>query len=185
MTSLPETSLRETWPWQRRMLGMMLWIPILLGVAATAVVWQRAGVQSLWFMTAALYGLAMFGVYGAVGRRVAKLEAEFTPGGGERAQALTVIGKIHAPGVVVLRDDRFLISNILGERLELPFDRIHSYKVGRWLPGKWVWGKTAFNFATEVRDPLGFAVGESVGRRWAAKLKLELEFEPGPGLHER
>jgi hypothetical protein len=167
--------MREQWPWQAGYLRLFLWVPTVFGVIATAIAWQHAGPQSLWYTSMILVGVLMRAVYAHVGRRVIELEAEFAHSGADYAQALTVINKMQAPGVVVLQEDSFLLVPILGERLELPFDQIALYKVGQWLPGKWVWGKRAFNFASELAKPLGFAVPESIGKRWAAKLALHAD----------
>lgn len=42
---------------------------------------------------------------------------------------------------------------------------------GRWLPGKYVWGKRAFNIQTPLCQPLAFAVAESIGARWSPILR--------------
>ena len=53
----------------------------------------------------------------------------------------------------------------------LPLSDITALKTGSFLPGKYVWGKLAFNINTRSHGVLGFAVADSIGARWQARLR--------------
>jgi len=108
---------------------------------------------------------------GSGGRIVDRLKDQLKEESGEWAEGLLVIGKIHSPGLVVLRSAEVELIPIVGKRCILPLNQIDFIKEGRWLPGKFVWGKRAFNFQTSIRRPLAFAVAESIGARWSVALR--------------
>ena len=95
---------------------------------------------------------------------------QFDDGPGEWAEGLLVIDKIECPGLVILRNSALELVPIIGKPCLLSFGQINAFKEGRWLPGKFVWGKRAFNFDTPIRKRLAFAVAESIGARWSAVL---------------
>ena len=146
-------------------------MPSLMGIAATVALYPYVGAQAFWFLTAILAGVVMYLVYGAVGRRVEALKDQFRDGPDEWAEGLLVIGKIECPGLVVMRCSELELVPIVGKRFILPFSEIVMFKEGRWLPGKFVWGKRAFNFGVPSKKRLAFAVAESIGAQWSARLR--------------
>ena len=169
MTS--QDRLREKWPWHGEFLRLFLLMPSAIGITATVALFPIVGVHSLWFLTAILAGIVLYLVYGAVGRRVENLMREFQDDVGELAEGLLVIGKIHSPGVVVLRDSEVELVPIVGKRCVITLADVKSVGEGRWLPGKFVWGKRAFTFNASIWEPLAFAVPESIGIRWSPVLR--------------
>ena len=168
MTS--QDKLSEKWPWNGEFLRFFLLIPSVIGITATVALYPSAGVHALWFLTAILVGVVLYLVYGAVGRRVENLKRELQDDVGELAEALLVIGKIHCPGVVVLRDSELELVPIVGERRTIALCEVESIGEGKWLPGKYVWGKRAFTLNASIWKPLAFAIPESVGARWSPVL---------------
>jgi len=131
------------------------------------------GPLSWWFAAFAGGALVMGAMYRAVGARVERLR-RVDDGAGELADALTVIGKTQAPGVVRFLGDEFELVPIVGEPLTVQVAHIRILKTGRWLPGKWVWGKLAFNMMLANGERVGFAVGETTGGRWLGQLPSHL-----------
>ena len=168
-----QDKLSEKWPWNGEFLRLFLLAPAVVGITATVATYPFAGVQSLWFLTAILAGVVLYLTYGAAGRRVEALRRELRSEA-ELAEGLLVIGKVHSPGVVVLRKDELELIPIAGERRKVAFDEIESIGEGRWLPGKFVWGKRAFTISAAVLNPLAFAVPESVGARWSGMIRARI-----------
>jgi hypothetical protein len=146
---------------------LFLLLPGVVGITATVSLYPFVGVHSLWFLTAILAGVVLYLVYGAVGRQVENLKRNLQDDDGELAEGLLVIGKVHSPGVVVLRDNEVELIPIVGARRTIALDEIDSIGEGRWLPGKFVWGKRAFTINASIWEPLAFAVPESIGARWS------------------
>jgi hypothetical protein len=142
-------------------------MPGVIGITATVALVPFSGVHALWFLTAILVGAVLYLTFGTVGRRVENLKHELEGETGEVAEGLLVIGKVHSPGIVVLRDSELVLAPIVGERRVLTLETIDLVGEGHWLPGKYVWGKRAFTFSASVLKPLAFAVPESVGARWS------------------
>jgi len=167
----PQDKLSEKWPWNGEFLRIFLFVPSLMGIAASVALYSTAGVHALWFLTGILAGVVFYTIFGVVGRRVDRLKDQLKEESGEWAEGLLVIGKIHSPGLVVLRSAEVELIPIVGKRCILPLNQIDFIKEGRWLPGKFVWGKRAFNFQTSIGRPLAFAVAESIGARWSVALR--------------
>ena len=146
-------------------------MPSVVGITATVATLSFAGVHSLWFLTALPIGVGLYAGFGSVNRRVENLKQQVSDDDGEIAEGLLVIGKIHSPGIVVLRESELELMPIVGERRIIVLSEVESIGEGRWLPGKWVWGKRAFTLRGSVWNPLAFAVPESIGARWSTILK--------------
>jgi len=169
MTSQDKFS--EKWPWNGEFLRLFLLMPSVVGITAAVALYPFAGVHSLWFLTAILTGIVLYLVYGTAGRRVENLKRRLQDDIGEMAEGLLAIGKIHSPGVVVLRDSELELVPIVGERRIIALSDIESIGEGKWLPGKFVWGKRVFTLSASIWQPLAFAVPESVGARWSRILR--------------
>ena len=173
MTS--QGKLREKWPWHVEFLRVFVVVPTVTGVAIAAVLFPVYGPHSLWFLLAIPFGLLfrlIFGVMGAVVRaKVAALRDSMTTHDGEAVESLLVIGHIHSPGLAILGESELVLVPIVGDTCTIPLADITAVRQGRWLPGKYVWGKWAFNLTTPRATRLAFAVPESVGKRWSARLK--------------
>ncbi|MGV7221068.1 MAG: hypothetical protein ACQ9MH_06070 [Nitrospinales bacterium] len=165
----PQDKLSEKWPWSGEFLRLMLVVPSLMGIAATVALYPYRGVHALWFLTCILAGVAMYLVYGAVGRRVEALKDQVKDGD-EWAEGLLVVDKMECPGIILMRSSEVEFVPIVGKRYILPFRDIVMFKEGRWLPGKFVWGKRAFNFGVPSKKRLAFAVAESIGAQWSSIL---------------
>jgi len=160
--------MREKWMWDAEYLRVLLIVPSLIGiVAAVTAFYASAGVHSLWFLSAIAVGVLFRLIYGVVGRRVARLKAEYMEDSGEVAEGLLVIGSMQSPGLVVLRSNELVLIPIVGEGYTIPLDELEVLKEGRMLPGKYVWGKRAFILKSRVQKRLAFAVGETIGDRWS------------------
>ena len=168
---MPQDKLSEKWPWNPEFLRIALFLPSLMGIAAAVALYPYGGVHALWFLTAILAGAVFYLIYRAVGRRVESLKNQFKDGRDEWAEGLLVVGKMECPGLVVMRSSELEFVPIIGKRYVLPFSDIVMFKEGRWLPGKFVWGKRAFNFGVPSRKRLAFAVAESIGAHWSVLLR--------------
>ena len=80
---------------------------------------------------------------------------------------------MQSPGIAILHDAELTLVPIVGQRRTISRTDITILRRGRWLPGKYVWGKEAFILSTPQDKRLAFAVAESVGRRWARTLRGE------------
>ena len=161
--------LSEKWPWNGEFLRRALLLPSVVGITATIATLPFVGIHALWFLTAVLAGAVFYLVYGNVGGRVNALKCGFAGEEADLAEALIVIGKIHSPGIVILRNNELDLVPIVGERRTISLTDTKLVGEGRWLPGKYVWGKRAFTFNSAALNPLAFAVPESVGARWSEK----------------
>ena len=169
MTS--QDRLSEKWPWNGEFLRLFLIVPSVVGMTAAVALFPFGGLHSLWFLTAIPIGVVFNRVYGSVGRRVEDLKRQHRDDQGEIAEGLLVIGQVQSPGIVVLRPAELELIPIVGDRCRIDLREIESVGEGRWLPGKWVWGKRAFSFSAAVWRPLAFAVPESIGVRWSSMLR--------------
>ena len=152
---------------------MFTMVPAVLGLGATVILLPIYGAYALWFATAIPFGLVFRGIYGVVGSKVDALHRELSTRDGEAVESLMVIGRVQSPGIAILHDADLTLVPIVGQRRTISLTDITILKQGRWLPGKFVWGKEAFILSTPQDKRLAFAVAESVGRRWARALRGE------------
>jgi hypothetical protein len=167
----PQDKLSEKWPWSGEFLRLILVMPSLFGISAAIASYPYVGTQAFWFLTAVLAGVGFYIVYGAVGRRVEHLKEEFKDSPDEWVEGLLVIDKMECPGLILMRSAELEFVPIVGQRYILPFSEMVVIKEGRWLPGKFVWGKRAFNFGVPSKKRLAFAVAESIGAHWSTILQ--------------
>ena len=179
-------TIREKWPWNGEFLRLFLVAPSAIGIAATMATVQTYGKYSLGFLLAIPIGLLLYGIYASVGRRVVTLKEQYRDANGDLAESLMAIGKMHSPGIVIFGKSQIEFVPIVGEVvcIENPAETLVGE--GRWLPGKYLWGKRVFTFRSEMRNPLAFAVAESVGARWSSALKRGegVVVEPHIRIHE-
>jgi len=167
--------LREKWPWNPEFLKAMLIVPSAMGIATTIVLYPFAKHHALWFLTTIICGGLLYQTYASVGKRVSALLIPLNNEPGELAEGLIVIGKIEAPGVIVLKENELILIPIVGKRKVIPFSEINNVTASHWLPGKFVWGKTALHlsfsqFSTNKATRTAFAVTESIRPRWRRTL---------------
>ena len=151
-----EDKISEKWPWNGEFLRLFLLLPSAIGITTTIATIPFGGIHALWFLTAILAGVMFYLVYGNVGRRVDALKTKFVDSSDEIAEALIVIGKIHSPGIVVLRNNELELVPIMGKRHTISLADTKLAGEGHWLPGKYVWGKRAFTFNESVFKTIGF-----------------------------
>jgi hypothetical protein len=161
------SNLREKWPWNSEFLQLFKIAPSLIGVVATALTYPSYGVHSFWFLSGILVALVLWLVFSTVGNKVALLRQKHIGDSGEVAEALLVIGAIQSPGLAILRARELVLAPIVGDACTIPLSDIEVLREGRWLPGKYVWGKRAFIVKTSLQMRLAFAVAESIGARWS------------------
>ena len=128
--------LSEKWPWNGEFLRLFLIMPSVVGITATVALYSIVGVHALWFLTAIPFGALFYFVYGSVSRRVEDLKREHQHDEGEIAERPLIIGKIHSPGIVVLRDTEVELIPIVGEWCRIDLAEIESIGERTWLPGK-------------------------------------------------
>ncbi len=162
--------LREKWPWNEEYLRIFVAVPGVIGVAAALVLYPVAGFHSLWFLLAIPFGLLFRLTFGIAGARVAALKESVSPRDGEIAEGLLVTGNVQSPGLAVLGSSDLTLVPIVGERRTIPLSELRVLRQGRCLPGKYVWGKLAFILSKHDGKRIAFAIPESVGRRWSARL---------------
>ena len=124
--------IREKWPWNGEFLRLFSLLPSVVGIAATIATIPFAGAHALWFLTAIVVGAVLYSVYGNVGHRVDALKAEFIENDCEIAEALIVIGKIHSPGIVVLKNSEHELVPIVGERRTISLADTKLVGEGQW-----------------------------------------------------
>ena len=159
--------IREKWLWDAELLRILLIVPSLLGIVTAVAVYAWAGVHSLWFLSAILAGVGFRLTYGVVGKRITRLKVKYNEDPGEVVEGLLVIGRIQAPGLVILRSHELVLIPIVGEGCTIPLDELEVLKEGRMLPGKYVWGKRAFILKSRLQKRIAFAVAETIGERWS------------------
>ena len=166
-----EDRLSEKWPWNGEFLRLALIVPGTGGLVATMVALPFAGLHALWFLSAIVAGFVLYAMFGVVGSKVAALERAAEGEDGECVQALVVIGKLESPGIALLHGSRLHLRPIVGAGVTINLNEVLIVREGRWLPGKFVWGKRAFNLGVPSKKRLGFAVAESVGKRWSPAIR--------------
>ncbi len=164
---------REQWPWNDGYLRAFTLVPAVLGLGATVILFPIYGAYALWFSTVIPFGLVFRGIYGVVGSKMDALRRDVGMHDGEAFESLMVIGRVQSPGIAILDDSQLTLIPIVGKRRTIWLANVTVLREGRWLPGKYVWGKWAFILSTPQNKRLAFAVAESVGRRWARALRGE------------
>jgi len=160
----------ERWSWNEEMYLLFLWIPMLISVVGGIILIPLIGVHGLFVLIGIPMGLLFWLMYRAVGRRVVNLKIKYATEKGELAECLSQIGYIEAPGVVIFNGSSFKIEQITGREALIPFSEITSVRVGRAMPGKYLFGKKAFVFRTRQYKRISFAVSESIGVKWSRRL---------------
>ena len=166
-------SFKELWPWNKAFLRVFIWLPTGFGFLTSALLFPSYGLHALWFSTAIFVSLLLYVIYGTVGYKIQKIKNDYSGEEGEVAEALLVLGALQSPGIIIFKRDAIKLIPIIGKPLELKLSDIQSVKTGRWLPGKYVWGKRAFTIANNEKDRIAFAVGELIAKRWTGKLPVQ------------
>ena len=157
----------EKWPWNGEFLRLFLLMPSAIGISFTLATIPFVGIQASWFLTAICIGIVLNLIYGTVGRKVEALKIQHSSKSGDIAEALIVIGKIQSPGIVILQNSKLELIPIVGKIKTISLTDTELIGEGRWLPGKYVWGKHVFKFKVPEVRPLAFAVPKSFGSRWS------------------
>jgi len=162
--------LREKWPWNRELLDLYVFIPIIASLLSIIFLYSYFGNYSFYFLIAIPGGILFRIMYGTVGKRVASLKIKHSTEYGEIAECLTHIGIIEAPGIALLQDTSLKLVPIVGDAWTVQLSEILSLHEGKWMHGKYLWGKRAFLLKTPEHKRIAFAVAESIGEKWSAKL---------------
>lgn len=162
--------LSEQWPWNQSYLKLFLALPAIIGISITFILFPDFGNHALYFLMISFAGVFFYFIYSVVGKKVKILLNCKSAKNGEAVESLLVIGHKQSPGIAILRDDVLILIPIIGRRRKLPLKNITAIKCSRWLPGKFVWGKTAFHLETLNKTPLAFAIAKPVALRWFSKL---------------
>ncbi len=160
----------EKWMWDREMVRIWTWWPLLLSLILTAAFFPTQGTDALYLLFIACFSL-MGVIYGFVGKKVKGVMEKASKLPGEAAESLMVIGRIQSPGVVVFKDTEIVLMPIVGETVTVAISDITSVKETGWLNGKKLWGKRGFYLTTPEKKKLGFAVVEEIAVRWSYKLR--------------
>jgi hypothetical protein len=163
--------LRDQWSWNDNYLKLYLVLPAIIAIVLSAILYPSQGLYSLYFLLFIPTGVVFWFIYAAVGKKVSVLMSCKSALNGEAVESLLVIGKIQSPGIAILRPDVLILIPIVGRRRKYKLENILSIKQSNWLPGKFVWGKTAFHLQTTGTTKIAFAVSESVGELWCSKLR--------------
>jgi len=104
-----------------------------------------------------------------VGRKVRLLRDSLSTEGGEIVESLIVIGRVQSPGVAELRENELVLAPIVGEGVSVDLGELASVRRVRFFNGKsLVWKRW---LVLRASPPLGFAVEDTVARRWQAALR--------------
>jgi hypothetical protein len=160
----------EKWPWNEEQYLLFLWIPVLLSLVGGIILIPLYGLEGLAALIGIPAGILWWLIYAFVGRKVVALKREYASKAGELAECLSQIGYIEAPGIAIFDGSNFKIVQIVGREALIPFSEIESVRVGRRMPGKYLFGKRAFVFRTKQYKRISFAVPESIGRKWSKDL---------------
>ncbi len=118
-----------------------------------------------------MIGLVFFIIYRVVGRKVTVLQRSFDSSGGEIEESLIVDGFLQSPGIIVLKESEIEMAQIIGNRITIFKAEIESGRECKFFNGALLLGKTGFWLTIPGRGRLGFAVANSVARRWSDKIK--------------
>ena len=165
-----DEKLRDKWPWDREVLKRWALIPSGIATALAAVLYPALGVQSLPLLIVPLVALPICLSFGFAGRRVRSLEDSVATEAGEHAESLMVIGAIQAPGIALMKDSELVLIPIVGKRTSIRLADIKTVREVTWLNGKKLWSKKGFLLEVPGHKRLGFAVTETIARRWRGQL---------------
>jgi len=108
--------LREQWMWNKEARSILLWSCIVIGIVLTAAIYPSQGHLSL------AIGLGPFilvciiigPIYRYVGTKVQSLKKSATDEDGDMAEALSFIGKIQSPAIVIMKEKELVLIPIVG-----------------------------------------------------------------------
>lgn len=164
--------MRDKWGWDTEYVLLWFFIPAIIAVVLVVGDFKTntGTTGSPWWLLIGFAGVPAAVIYRVVGGKVRALKTRCASESGEVAESLMVIGKIQSPGVVILDGEELRMIPIVGKPRTFSLSEIEMMKVGGWLPGKKLIGKTVFNFTVPGHKRLGFAVTRSVGERWSPRL---------------
>ena len=157
-------SFRDLWSWSEPLTRLVALSLVVAGSAITAAAYPRLGIEALWFLLLALGGPMHMGIYGVVGSKVRALQRAKYEGAKEVAQSLIVIGKLQAPGVAVLYDNKLRLITIVGKDLSIDLDEVTTVRVRAFFNGKsLIWKKW---LVVKTEPKLGFALPATIATNW-------------------
>jgi len=165
--------LREQWPWNKSYLKLYIALPTITAIVLSSSLYSKLGLNSFYFLLFIPVGAVFWFIYSAIEKKVNVLLGCISAQNGEAVESLLVIGNTQSPGIAILRDDVLILIPVVGRRRKYKLENVLSVKQSHWLPGKFVWGKTAFHLQTSGSTKIAFAVSESVGKRWYNQLSKQ------------
>ncbi len=167
------TKLIEKWSWDKEVLGLFTLVPTVLAIGGILFLYPVIKNESLAFLIAIPCGIFFSMIYGFVGSRVKSLRNKYSNHKGLISASLMQIGIIQSPGIVILEDITLMLVPIVGKECIVQLSEISKIHEGKWLSGKYLLGKRAFNLLTPKHKRLAFAVPESIGTKWSKKLETK------------
>ncbi len=163
----------EQWLWNRKLRTALFAAISLLGVLFACGFYFVSGNKSwLWLAPGSfLVGLFFFIIYRFCGGKVTKLRRSFDSSEGEIEEGLIVDGCLQSAGIIVLKESEIEIQQVIGNRITVSIAEIESVRECKFFNGSLLFGKTGFWLTIPGRGRLGFAVANSVARRWSDKIK--------------
>jgi len=163
--------LREKWFWNRDLSVAVITISSSMIVVAILLLFPIISIHALWLLPALLFSFLPGIIFGIVGKKIEDLKKKYDDEKGEMEESLMVIGNIHSPGIVILQEETIILVPLAGNLLILSLENISEIKEGKWLPGKYLFGKKVFTFNYPDTGRVAFAVAETTGSRWSEYLR--------------
>lgn len=163
----------EQWLWNRKLQTALFAAISLLGAMFGSVFYFVFDNKNWLWLAPGLFliGLFFFIIYRFAGGKVTALRRSFDSSDGEIMEGLIVDELIQSPGIVVLKESEIEMQQIVGSRITVSIAEIESVRESKFFNGSLLLGKTGFWLTIPGRGRLGFAVANSVARRWSDKIK--------------
>jgi len=163
----------EQWLWNRKLQTALFAAISLVGVLFACGFYFVSGNRNWLWLAPGLFliGLVFFIIYRIVGGKVTVLRHSFDSSEGEIEESLIVDGFLQSPGIIVLKESEIEMAQIVGNRITVSNAEIESVRECKFFNGALLLGKTGFWLTIPGRGRLGFALANSVARRWSDKIK--------------
>ena len=154
-------SMWEQWLWERGPLRVFVVVSVLVPLVVAVALCLAIGAKGFFALLFCPIGLALWIVYGMVGRKVQRLREALPPDEGGAVASLIVDGMLQSPGVAVIRPDVLRLQPIVGQPVEVSWEGIESFREVCWFNGTFLLAKVGFWLDVPGRSRLGVALPAS------------------------
>lgn len=161
-----QSGILKQWPWNDS-IRYCLWISVIIITGIT--------VYSAWYFSDYWFFLLFFSLLllnyiiraKKINKMITTLKGCISAQNGETIEGMVSIKGQLSPGIIIMRDDLFILIPVVGRRTKIYFNKITAIKEHRLNPLKYLFSKHGFVVEVDKVKTVSFWVMDSVAKRWS------------------